>query len=557
MPLKFARGAASRPDYPLLVGSLLRSGLANAPDQQIVYRGSRRWTYVELNHRIGRLASMLSALGVREGAVVAVMDWDSNRYLEAYFAVPMMGAVLQTVNVRLSPAQIGYTLRHAGAEVVLVHRDFLPLLSALRSECPGIGAIVVLSDSEGDVPGWAIGEYESLLALQDQAYAFRDFDENAVATTFYTTGTTGDPKGVSFSHRQLVLLALAANAPFGVTRNRGFGADDVYMPLTPMFHVHAWAMPYIASMLGVKQVYPGRYDADCFLDLRRSEGVTFSHCVPTVIQMILDAADRRGDDLRGWLILTGGSALTSELYKSATDRGLEIFVGYGMSETGPLISFARPPRHRDATPAEHHSAMIKSGVPIPLVETRIVAEDMADLPRDGVAQGELILRAPWATVGYVGDEAGSDALWEGGWLHTRDVATIDADGNIHIRDRIKDVIKSGGEWLSSLMLEELIETLPEVAAVSVVGLPDPRWGERPVAVVVLSPDSTLTLERANAPIREAVESGAINRYALLDRLEIVDRLPVTSVGKIDKKALRAAFAVRTSEASQQAQGHRS
>ena len=539
MALRFAEQAAEAYQFPLTIGHLLDAALATSADREIVYRNQARLSYRQLRERIGRLASLLAGLGAREGMTVAVMDWDSHRYLEAYFAVPMMGAVLQTVNVRLAPAQISYTLAHAQAQILLVHRDFFPMLETILPQLPGIEAVIAITDgADVPLPSCAAGEYETLIGAADPNFAFRDFDENAMATTFYTTGTTGEPKGVCFSHRQIVLLALVAKAPFGVTQPGGLGHGDVYMPLTPMFHVHAWGVPYIATLLGVKQVYPGRYDPQTILDLREHEGVTFSHCVPTILRMVLDAAAKRNADLSGWRMKIGGSALTASLYKEGRSRGMVLISGYGMSETAPTVAVARAPAG-DADEEAQIAAMTASGIPIPLVSARIVDSQMRELPHDGKAQGELVLRAPWLTTCYMGDAAASEALWRGGWMHTQDVATIDPDGTIIIRDRLKDVIKTGGEWLSSLTLENLISRVEGVAEVAVVGVPHARWGERPIAVIRCTGAVPPTLEAINVPISAAVARGEFSRYALLDGLEVVQEMPKTSVGKIDKKVLRA------------------
>ena len=540
MPLRFVEPASEAYAFPLLIGQLLNSCLLTARDNEIVYRDRARFTYPAFRDRLGRLASGLARLGAGEGTTVAVLDWDSHRYLECYFAVPMMGAVIQTVNVRLPPAQVVLTLAEAAAEIVLVHRDFLPLVEAALPRLPGVKAVVLIADgTEAAMPACAAVEYEALLAENPPDYPFADFDENAVATTFFTTGTTGQPKAVSFTHRQIVLHTLACCGMFGVSHHRGLGIDDVYMPLTPMFHVHAWGVPYIATMLGLKQVYPGRYDPSVILDLRAREGVTYSHCVPTVLQMVLTAAEARGDDLSGWMMTIGGSALTGALCEAARRRGLHVVAGYGMSETCPTVTHARSFARDGLDDAAEVGAFTLAGAPLPLVAARVVDEGMRVLPPDGRAQGELVLRAPWLTAGYVGDAAASNALWRGGWLHTQDVAVQNPDGTIQIRDRLKDVIKSGGEWLCSVTLEEVIAGLDEVAEVAVVGVPDAHWGERPVAVVVPAPGATVDAERVNARLGAVVATGALSRYARVGRVAILDALPRTSVGKVDKKALRA------------------
>lgn len=539
MALRFAQPTNEAYAYPLTVGHMLDAALATAGDQEIVYRDNIRYTYRDLQHRIGKLASMLAGQGAQEGMTIAMLDWDSHRYLEAYFAIPMMGAVLQTVNVRLSPQQIAYTLQHAQAEILLVHADFLPLVEELLPDLPDVKAVIAMMDFSGDPPpSFTVGEYEDLCAAAAPDYPFADFDENAVATTFHSSGTTGNPKAVLFTHRQLVLHALSNKAPFGVTRARGFGIDDVYMPITPMFHVHAWGMPYIATMLGVKQVYPGRYDPAALLDLRAREGVTFSHCVPTILQMLLGEAEKRGERLNGWMMMVGGSALSTTLFDQARAQGMYVIAGYGMSETSPRISLTRPRRDWDGDENTLADALTTVGVPVPLVAARVVDEQMRDVPADGVSTGELVVRAPWLTPCYVGDEPGSKALWRGGWLHTQDIVSHDGEGFMTVRDRLKDVIKSGGEWISSVALENLIVALPNVAEVSVIGAPDEKWGERPVAIIAPLPGKTVALADVRTVINDAVSRGELSGYARIDRIETVDSLPKTSVGKIDKKLLR-------------------
>ncbi len=344
MPIKLSDCASEAYRYPLLIRHLLHTPLATSRSQEIVYRDQFRCTYAGFNERLGQLAQALAGHGVEAGTTVAVMDWDSHRYLESFFAIPMMGAILQTVNVRLTPEQIAYTLKHAGAEVILAHRDFLPILEAIRSGLPALRKIVLIADGSGmtHVPDWIDDEYERMVAAAGGAFEFADFDENAVATTFYTTGTTGDPKGVCFSHRQLVLHTLAVMAACGSpAHGQSFRRGDVYMPLTPMFHVHAWGNPFVATVLGVKQVYPGRYVPEEILALRAREGVTYSHCVPTILRMLLSAAEPHVGTLKGWKMCIGGSALPAGLAKEALECGIDIYAGYGMSETGPVMTVTR------------------------------------------------------------------------------------------------------------------------------------------------------------------------------------------------------------------------
>jgi fatty-acyl-CoA synthase len=535
--------------YPLLVKHLLHTALATAPTQEIVYRDVKRHDYRTLHQRIGKLASALALLGVEPGHTVAVMDWDSHRYLECYFAVPMMGAVLQTVNVRLSPEQILYTLNHAGPTVVLVHADFLPLLEEIKDRIEPVKSYVLLTDG-ADRPATALpiaAEYEELLAAGFAGYEFGDFDENTRATTFYTTGTTGLPKGVYFSHRQLVLHTLAGLAVLGsAAEGQRFHRADVYMPITPMFHVHAWGMPYIASVMGVKQVYPGRYAPDVLLRLIQVEKVTFSHCVPTILHMLLNCPGSRDVELSGFKMVIGGSALSRGLAQAALARGIDIFAGYGMSETCPILTLAQlTPEMLERDAEGQLDVRTKAGRPIPLVELRIVDEEMRDVPRDGKAAGEVVVRAPWLTQGYLGDTRNSEQLWRGGYLHTNDIASIDADGYVGITDRLKDVIKSGGEWVSSLEIEDILSQHPGISEAAVIGLPDERWGERPLALIVTRPDHVdkLTEDDIKAHVQRYADKGMVSRWAVPSRVRMLTALDKTSVGKLDKKLMRQKYAL--------------
>jgi fatty-acyl-CoA synthase len=555
-------------DYPLLIKHLLHTSLATAPEQEIVYRDISRYTYRTLRQRIGRLASGLAGLGVKPGDTVAVMDWDSHRYLECYFAIPMMGAVLEMVNIRLSPEQILYTINHARADVILCLSDFLPLIDAIKDNLETVKTFVLLSDGGGaaEHPRSLVtfaAEYEDLLARSAEDFDFPDFDENTRATTFYTTGTTGNPKGVYFSHRQLVLHTLALLGSLASTpEHQRFHRGDVYMPITPMFHVHAWGIPYVATAIGVKQVYPGRYLPDTLLTLIQQEHVTFSHCVPTILHMMLTSPASQNIDLSGWKVVIGGSALPKGLAKLAMDKGIDVFGGYGMSETCPVLSLAQlkpsmteldadlaPTRPaNDAAASSFTQAgrkekeieyRTRAGVPIQLVDLRIVDEQMHDVPHDGKASGEVVVRAPWLTQGYLNDPTNSENLWRGGYLHTNDIGTIDPEGYLLITDRIKDVVKSGGEWISSLVLEDIISQYPGVSEVAVIGIPDEKWGERPLALVVLKQESVsvVTDQHIQAHVKEWAERGVISKWAVPD-VRFVDYLEKTSVGKIDKKVLR-------------------
>ncbi len=545
MPIKIAPSTASAYRYPLLIKQLLLTPLATVPDQEITYQGKVRYTYRTLRERIGRLANALAGLGVESGQTVAMMDWDSHRYLEAFFAVPMMGAILQTVNVRLSPDQILYTLNHAGADVLLVNSEFFPIMAEIASQLETVRTIVLISD-EAVMPAVAAdaaGEYEALLAEAPVDYDFPDFDENAQATTFYTTGTTGNPKGVYFSHRQLVLHTLGCAAAFGGATGQGhLHREDVYMPMTPMFHVHAWGFPYVATMMGLKQVYPGRYQPDVICRLVAEEKVSFSHCVPTILHMVLNHPQAKSTDFSGWKILIGGSALPEAMAIGAQKRGMDLYTGYGMSETCPVLTVAHLTSADQQRSVEEQAVIrAKTGRPLPLVDLRIVDPQMRDVAHDGKATGEVVVRSPWLTQGYVGAPEASEELWAGGYLHTADIGNINPAGYVKVTDRIKDVIKTGGEWTSSLQLEDIIAKHEAVHEVAVIGVPDEKWGERPLALVLLKPDHVgqISEHALRHYAAHAIEEAGISRYGVLLQVRFVKTLVKTSVGKMNKRLMRA------------------
>ena len=535
-------------DYPLTLDQLLHSALTCSPTREIVHESRSRHDYRELRRRISRLAAGLASLRVNPGATVAVMDWDSPRYLECFFAIPMMGAVLHTINVRLSPEQILYTVNHAEDDVILVHEDFIPLIAQIRDRFERTPQLVLVRDDE-DTPARDhkiefAADYVSLLDAGGDRYDFPELDERTRATTFYTTGTTGDPKGVWYTHRQLVLHTIGVlGAIASASGHARLHRDDVYMPITPMFHVHGWGMPFVATLLGVKQVYPGRYEPEKLLRLIEREGVTFSHCVPTILHMLLSSPVADEIDLSGWKVVVGGSAMSAGLARAAMDRGIDVFGGYGMSETGPVLTLAQLERPALALPDEAQVELrCKAGRPLPLVDLRVVDDAMQPIPADGTSTGEVVLRAPWTTNGYLKNRDGSEALWRGGYLHTGDIGFLDGDGYLRVTDRLKDVIKSGGEWISSIELEDIVSRCDGVAEAAAIGLPDARWGERPLVLVVPDdPDRPPGKEAIRAAIRETADAGRISRWAVPDRIELVESLDKTSVGKIDKKRLRSLY----------------
>lgn len=531
-------------DQPLLIGTILDTGVRTAPEQEIVYADKMRMTYRQMEERIRRLASALAGAGVKPGDTVAVMDWDSHRYLECFFAIPMMGAVLHTINVRLSPEQVLYTINHAKDDVILVNREFLPVLEAIKDRIETVKTFILIDDGDSQESSSIsmLGEYEQLLAAASAAFEFPVLDENTRATTFYTTGTTGLPKGVYFSHRQLVLHTFALRAATSGEGHGRFNQSDIYMPITPMFHVHAWGVPFLATLLGVKQVYPGRYVPEMLLKLLVTEGVTFSHCVPTILQMLLASEAVKKVDLSRWKVIIGGSALPKPMAKAALDMGIDVFTGYGMSETCPVLTLSHLQPHMESWDNERQ-AEIRSltGRPVPMVTLRIVDDELNDLPHDGKSQGEVVVRAPWLTQGYLNDPEQSEELWRGGWLHTGDIGVITEDGYLKITDRIKDVVKTGGEWVSSLDLEGLVLQHSSVAECAVIGIPDDKWGERPLALVVKKPGAEVTEEEIRELVASYAEKGIISRYGIPDNIKFVESLPRTSVGKLDKKVMRAEY----------------
>ena len=535
-------------EFSLLIKGLLNGPLQHAPQQQIISDGLSSYSYVEFIERLNRFGQLLERFGVGQGDVVAIMDWDTHRYLESFFAVPMLGATLHTVNIRLSPSQIAYTIDHAEDDVILFHVDFLPLLEDVMPQVKRDVRLIIMRDSPDiELPPTMLqieAIFDELFLNTDPNFSFPDFDENIRATTFYTTGTTGDPKAVAYSHRQLVLHTMGILATLGpMSASNRFHNRDVYMPITPMFHVHAWGFPYAATMLGLKQIYPGRYVPNRLMELVSEHKVTFSHCVPTILHMLLDCDATASADLSNWKVIIGGSALPRGLAERALAKGINLFSAYGLSETCPFLTVA----HLDPNDEGRIDARLKTGHPAAMVEIHVVDEAMNDVPRDGKTVGEIVARAPWLTKAYLKDEAATAALWHGGYMHTGDVGRFDEEGSLIITDRVKDVIKSGGEWVSSLTLENIASTVPGVAEVAAIGIPDPLWGERPMLLVVQdNPNKPTASDQKNAiqkmikmAFKEASDAGVISKWAAPDRIDMVDEIAKTSVGKIDKKRLRA------------------
>jgi fatty-acyl-CoA synthase len=529
--------------YPLLIKNLMFAPVVDNPSQEIVYRGTLRFTYRQFQERVRRLATALGKIGVRPGDTVAVMDWDSHRYLECFFAVPMIGAVLHTVNVRLSAEQLVYTISHAEDTVIIVNSDFLPILDQIKGRIDTVKKFVLINETGAPPAVTLDAEYEALLASAEPMQEFPDFDENTRATTFYSTGTTGMPKGVYFSHRQLVLHTLGTIATLATAVAQGrFHREDVYMPLTPMFHVHAWGIPYVATMLGVKQVYPGKYVPEILLKLIAEEKVTFSHCVPTILNMLVSSPAAAAVNLSGWRVLIGGAALPRSVAIAALKRGVDVSVGYGLSESCPVLTLSQLSTEQLKLGMEEQADLrCRTGRPFALVNLKVVDQKGGEVPSDDKASGEIVVRAPWLTQGYLKDQTNSQKLWEGGWMHTQDIACRNTAGSIRITDRSKDIIKVGGEWLSSLELEDILSTHQAVAESAVVGQAYVTWGEIPVALVVLKKDQKATEKELSAHVKNYADKGVLPREAFLIKIRFVDAIDKTSVGKINKVALRAKY----------------
>jgi fatty-acyl-CoA synthase len=535
-------------DYQLLLKHLLEHGVTWAPDQKILYQNRWSQTYSEMYKRVLRLASGLQKLGVKKDTKVGVIEWDSHRYLELYFAIPGVSAILHTINPNLALENVIYTMQHAEDEILIFHEDFLPLVEQIRKRIKSIGKFILICDEPNQPEiDWVHAEYEAFINTSSPLSELPDFDERTQATLSYTTGTTGLPKGVYFSHRQLVLQTYAGWGSLATFGNYGgINKHDVYMPLTPLFHVHGWGIPYVATTFGLKQVYPGKYDYKLILRLFAEEGVTLSHCVPTILQRVITHPSAKALDLTGWKLIIGGARLPKGLAMAAEERGMMLTGSYGLSESCPLLTLAnlKPFMEKDWDEEEQLETKIKTGVVMPLVKIRVVGPDGKDVAHDGKETGEIIARSPWLTPGYFKDTRLTEELWAGGWMHTGDVAYVDEHGYIQIVDRIKDIIKSGGEWIASLELENLLSLHEDVLEAGVIGVPDERWGERPLAVIapVKGAEKRLKPEVLQEHLQKFVQEGVITKWAIPDQYVFLDKMPKTSVGKIDKLALRKQYA---------------
>ncbi len=520
-------------DRPLLISSLFEHGRRIYADSEVqTFDGEdvRRTSYAEVGSRAERLAAALRRLGVGPGDRVGTFCWNSQEHLEAYFAVPSMGAVLHTLNIRLFPEQLAYIANHAEDRVILVDASLVPLLARIAKELRTVRHFVVIGSGDASALGETLS-YEELLAAEQPGFAWPNLDERSAAAMCYTSGTTGDPKGVVYSHRSTYLHSLAATsgATFALSQK------DAVLLIVPMFHANAWGLPYASWLVGAGMVMPSRFlAADALCRLIRLSRPTLSGAVPTIWNDILRYAESHPVDLSSLrMVVCGGSAVPRILMERFEERhGMRIVQAWGMTETSPLAAIALPPSGCD--PADELDWRAKTGRVVAGVELRIVDGEGRELPWDGQAVGEIEVRGPWITGGYYRDPA--PEKFHDGWLRTGDVGTVDAKGFVQITDRAKDVIKSGGEWISSVELENAIMTHPDVVEAAVIGVPDERWQERPLACVVLREGARPSPSELAASLSKRVA-----RWWIPERWCFVAEVPKTSVGKFDKKVLRGRF----------------
>ncbi len=522
-------------EAPLLISGIIRHGEYLYADKKIftvTSDGVDEGTFFEVSQRAERLAAALGRLGVGPGDRVGTFMWNNQTHVEAYLAVPSMGAVLHTLNIRLFPDQLAYIINHAADKVVIVDASLAPLFAKIRDQIPSVEAIIL----NGTDPAGVLGEtldYETLLDAEQPGYPWPELDERDAAIMCYTSGTTGSPKGVVYSHRSVWLHSLASMTANSI----GLCERDRCLTIVPMFHVNAWGSVYTAFFGGVELILPQMFlQGGPLIKMCRDLRPTISLAVPSVWNDVLRVAETEPDvdfsSLRG--ILMGGAAVPRHMIEQFRDRyGIDVIQGWGMTETSPLAAVAIPP---SGTAREQEiDYRVKSGRVVAGVEMRITDDDGAVLARDGKTVGEFEIRGPWITGSYFGTD--DPEKFHDGWLRTGDIGTLDAEGFMVVTDRSKDVIKSGGEWISSVELESTVMAHPDVFEAVVVAVPDEKWQERPLCCVVRQPGSTVSAEDLKTFL-----AARVAKWWLPERWAFVESVPKTSVGKFDKKVLRAQYA---------------
>lgn len=527
-------------DRPMLVSGIIEHGAAQFGDVEIVSRETHgpmfRYTYAQCAARARKLANALAGLGLQPGAAVGSIAWNNHRHLEAYYGVSGSGMVMHTCNPRLQPQQLIYIINHAEDAVMLFDATFAPLIKGIAAHCPNVKAWVCLSD-EANRPVIEGVEnvlcYETLIAPHSEQFDWPEFDERTGAALCYTSGTTGNPKGVMYSHRALVLNAMSGCMPALL----GASTKDSVLPVVPMFHINAWCIPYGTPMIGARLVLPGpRLDGASLYELMESERVTISAGVPTIWMAMMQYVEQnklKFSTMRRTLV--GGSAMPQALIaKFADDYDVEVRHGWGMTETTAAATSSMLNFGDIGLPAEQrHAIVAKQGKSIYGIEIKVVDETGTTLPRDGISQGELMVRGQWVVSGYY--KAEHSALIDG-WFPTGDIATIEANGRMQIRDRTKDVIKSGGEWISSIDLENAVLAHPSVAMAAVIGVKHPKWEERPLLLIVRKPEAALEREEILAFL-----SARVAKWWVPEEVIFVDALPVGGTGKVQKNELRQTY----------------